>query len=286
MICTLCPRRCAALRTETAGEGFCAMPSAPVVARAMLHRWEEPCLSGTRGSGAVFFSGCVLGCVYCQNGRISREGFGRTVSVPRLREIFLELIAQGAHNIDLVSPTPFAPAIREALEEPLPVPVVWNTGGYERVETLRSLEGRVQIWLPDMKYADRALAERYSGAADYFEAAIVEMHRQAGDYVIEDGLLRRGVVIRHLLLPGALDNAKAVMDWVSKTFRPGQVLFSLMAQYTPQPGAEGSLARRVRGGEYRAAAAYMENLGITDGYCQDLSSAREEYTPAFDLQGV
>lgn len=289
MICTLCPRRCAALRTETAGEGFCAMPSQPVVARAMLHRWEEPCLSGTRGSGAVFFSGCVLGCVYCQNGRISREGVGRTVSVPRLREIFLELIAKGAHNIDLVSPTPFAPAIREALEEPLPVPVVWNTGGYERVETLRSLEGRVQIWLPDMKYADRALAERYSGVADYFEAAsaaIVEMHRQAGDYVIEDGLLRRGVVIRHLLLPGALDNAKAVMDWVSKTFRPGQVLFSLMAQYTPQPGAEGSLARRVRGGEYRAAAAYMENLGITDGYCQDLSSAREEYTPAFDLQGV
>ena len=289
MICALCPRRCAALRTETAGEGFCAMPSAPVVARAMLHRWEEPCLSGTRGSGAVFFSGCVLGCVYCQNGRISREGFGRTVSVPRLREIFLELIAQGAHNIDLVSPTPFAPAIREALEEPLPVPVVWNTGGYERVETLRSLEGRVQIWLPDMKYADRALAQRYSGAADYFEAAsaaIVEMHRQAGDYVIEDGLLRRGVVIRHLLLPGALDSAKAVMDWVANTFRPGQVLFSLMAQYTPQPGAEGPLARRVRGGEYRAAAAYMENLGITDGYCQDLSSAREEYTPAFDLQGV
>ena len=289
MICALCPRRCAALRTETAGEGFCAMPSAPVVARAMLHRWEEPCLSGTRGSGAVFFSGCVLGCVYCQNGRISREGFGRTVSVPRLREIFLELIAQGAHNIDLVSPTPFAPAIREALEEPLPVPVVWNTGGYERVETLRSLEGRVQIWLPDMKYADRALAQRYSGAADYFEAAsaaIVEMHRQAGDYVLEDGLLRRGVVIRHLLLPGALDNAKAMMDWVANTFRPGQVLFSLMAQYTPQPGAEGPLARRVRGGEYRAAAAYMENLGITDGYCQDLSSARREYTPAFDLQGV
>ena len=289
MICTLCPRRCAALRTETAGEGFCAMPSAPVVARAMLHRWEEPCLSGTRGSGAVFFSGCVLGCVYCQNGRISREGFGRTVSVPRLREIFLELIAQGAHNIDLVSPTPFAPAIREALEEPLPVPVVWNTGGYERVETLRSLEGRVQIWLPDMKYADRALAERYSGAADYFEAAsaaIVEMHRQAGDFVLEDGLLKRGVMIRHLLLPGALDNAKAVMDWVAGTFRPGQVLFSLMSQYTPQPGAEGLLARRVTGGEYRAAMAYMENVGIVDGYCQEAGSARAEYTPEFDLTGI
>lgn len=289
MICALCPRRCGALRTETAGEGFCAMPSQPVVARAMLHRWEEPCLSGTRGSGAVFFSGCVLGCVYCQNGKISRERFGRTVSVPRLREIFLELIGQGAHNIDLVSPTPFAHAIREALEEPLPVPVVWNSGGYERVETLRSLEGRVQIWLPDLKYADRELAQRYSGAADYFEAAsaaIVEMHRQAGDCVMEDGLLRRGVVIRHLLLPGALDNAKAVMDWVARTFRPGQVLFSLMAQYTPQPGASGPLARRVRGGEYRAAAAYMENLGITGGYCQDLSSAREEYTPEFDMGGI
>lgn len=289
MICALCPRRCAALRTETAGEGFCAMPSAPVVARAMLHRWEEPCLSGTRGSGAVFFSGCVLGCVYCQNGRISREGFGRTVSVPRLREIFLELIAQGAHNIDLVSPTPFAPAIREALEEPLPVPVVWNTGGYERVETLRSLEGRVQIWLPDMKYADNGLAKRYSGAGDYFEtaaAAILEMYRQSGDYVMEDGLLRRGVIIRHLLLPGGLDNAKAVMDWTAASFRPGQVLFSLMSQYTPQPGAEGLLARRVTAGEYRAALAYMENLGITDGYRQDSSSAREEYTPDFDLGGI
>ena len=289
MICALCPRRCAALRTETAGEGFCAMPSAPVVARAMLHRWEEPCLSGTRGSGAVFFSGCVLGCVYCQNGRISREGFGRTVSVPRLREIFLELIAQGAHNIDLVSPTPFAPAIREALEEPLPVPVVWNTGGYERVETLRMLEGKVQIWLPDMKYADNGLAKRYSGAGDYFEtaaAAILEMYRQSGDYVREDGLLRRGVIIRHLLLPGGLDNAKAVMDWIAASFRPGQVLFSLMSQYTPQPGAEGLLARRVTAGEYRAALAYMENLGITDGYRQDSSSAREEYTPDFDLGGI
>ena len=289
MICTLCPRRCAAVRTETAGEGFCAMPSAPVVARAMLHRWEEPCLSGTRGSGAVFFSGCVLGCVYCQNGKISRERFGRPVSPARLREIFEELIGQGAHNIDLVSPTPFVPAIREALREPLPVPVVWNTGGYERVETLRSLEGLVQIWLPDMKYADSTLADRYSGAGDYFQAAsaaITEMHRQSGDYVLEDGLLKRGVVIRHLLLPGALENAKAVMDWVAGAFRPGQVLFSLMAQYTPQPGARGHLARRVTGAEYRAAAAYMENVGIADGYCQDLSSARQEFTPVFDLQGV
>lgn len=289
MICTLCPRKCGAPRSEESGGGFCAMPVVPVVARAMLHQWEEPCISGSRGSGAVFFSGCVLGCVFCQNGKISRERFGKPVSIVRLREIFEELIAQGAHNINLVSPTPFAPAILEALAPPLPVPVVWNTGGYERVETLRALEGRVQIWLPDLKYADAALAKRYSGAGDYFEAAsaaIREMYRQSGDYVLEGGLLRRGVVIRHLLLPGGLNNAKAVMDWVAETFRPGQVLFSLMSQYTPQPGAEGLLARRVTAGEYRAALAYMENLGITEGYRQDSSSAREEYTPAFDLRGI
>ncbi len=289
MICTLCPRRCGAERTETAGGGFCKMPGTPVVARAMLHHWEEPCVSGTRGSGAVFFSGCTLRCVFCQNGEISRRRFGKSVSVSRLREIFEELIDQGAHNINLVSPTPFAMAVLEAVEPPLPVPVVWNTGGYERVETLRRLEGKVQVWLPDLKYADSRLAREYSGAGDYFEAAaaaILEMHRQAGDYVIEDGLIRRGVIIRHLLLPGALDNAKAVMDWVAGTFRPGQALFSLMSQYTPQPGASGLLARRVTGGEYRAALAYMENLGIADGYCQDSSSAREEYTPAFDLSGV
>jgi len=289
MVCELCPRKCAALRTEETGEGFCGQPELPVVARAALHHWEEPCISGPNGSGAVFFTGCVLRCVFCQNRDISRGGVGRAVSVERLREIFLELIAQGAHNINLVSPTPFAHVIRQALEAPLPVPVVWNTGGYERVETLRALEGRVQVWLPDLKYADSGLARRYSGAADYFPvatAAIEEMARQTGDYVLEDGLLKRGVVIRHLLLPGALENAKAVMDYVARTFRPGQVLFSLMAQYTPQPGAQGLLSRRISGAEYRAALAYMENVGITDGYCQDTSSARREFTPDFDLTGV
>ena len=289
MICTLCPRRCGALRTADSGGGFCGMPEAPVVARAMLHRWEEPCVSGANGSGAVFFSGCVLGCVFCQNGRISRRRYGRPVSPARLGEIFRALAAQGAHNINLVSPTPYVPAILEALEDPPPVPAVWNTGGYERVETLRQLEGKVQVWLPDLKYADNALAKRYSGAGDYFEtaaAAIREMYRQSGDYVIEDGLLKRGVLIRHLLLPGGLENAKAVMDWIAANFRPGQVLFSLMSQYTPQPGASGLLARRVTGGEYRAALAYMENVGIVDGFCQDSSSAKEEYTPAFDLSGI
>lgn len=278
-----------ARRDAQSGEGFCGLPAAPVVARAGLHFWEEPCVSGARGSGAVFFSGCVLRCVYCQNHAISHENFGKPVSVERLREIFWELIGQGAHNINLVSPTPFAPAIREALAEPLPVPVVWNTGGYERVETLRSLEGKVQVWLPDLKYVDSGLSQDLSGAADYFgaaSAAIEEMVRQTGDYVLEDGLLKRGVLIRHLMLPGQLENTKAVLDWVAETFRPGQVLLSLMAQYTPQPGAEGLLSRRVTGAEYRAALRYMENLGITDGYCQDAASARAEYTPDFDLTGV
>lgn len=278
-----------ARRDAQAGEGFCGLPATPVVARAGLHLWEEPCVSGARGSGAVFFSGCVLRCVYCQNHAISHENFGKPVSVERLREIFWELIGQGAHNINLVSPTPFAPAIREALAEPLPVPVVWNTGGYERVETLRSLEGKVQVWLPDLKYVDSGLSRDLSGAADYFDAAsaaIEEMVRQTGDYVLEDGLLKRGVLIRHLMLPGQLENTKAVLDWVAETFRPGQVLLSLMAQYTPQPGAEGLLSRRVTGAEYRAALRYMENLGITDGYCQDAASARAEYTPDFDLTGV
>ncbi len=289
MICTLCPRQCRAIRTDTSGAGYCGMPALPTAARAGLHFWEEPCISGTGGSGAVFFSGCVLGCIFCQNGKISRDRFGKVLAPEKLRQIFEDLITQGAHNINLVSPTPYVPAILEALDTPLSVPVVWNTGGYERVETLRTLENKVQVWLPDLKYVDSALSARYSRAADYFafaSAAILEMYRQTGDYVLENGLLKRGVLIRHLLLPGALENAKAVMDWIARTFRPGQVLFSLMSQYTPQPGADGLLSRRVTGSEYRAALAYLHNLGISDGYCQDSSSARAEYTPDFDLTGL
>lgn len=289
MICNLCPRRCGALRTETEGNGFCAMPAAPVVARAALHRWEEPVLSGKRGSGAVFFSGCHLRCIYCQNGTISSGGFGKTVSVERLRAIFRELIEQGAHNLDLVTPTHFTPWILEALEGGAQVPVVWNCGGYERVETLRTLRGRVDVYLPDLKYADSTLSGQLSAAPDYFEiatAAIEEMFAQTGRYVIEDGLMRRGVLIRHLVLPGQLENTRRCIDWVARTFRPGEVLFSLMSQYTPQKDAQGLLARRVQGGEYRAAVEYMRNCGIEDGFIQQRTSAREEYTPPFDLTGV
>ena len=290
MRCNVCPRNCGAERTEIRGGGVCGQPSAPVVATAMLHQWEEPCLVGRRGAGTVFFSGCNLRCCFCQNGPISQEGFGKTVSVERLREIFRELIGQGAACLDLVTPTHFSDAIIEALgDEDWGVPVVWNCGGYEKVETLRRLEGKVQVYLPDFKYAMAEKGKRYSAAEDYFEvasAAILEMFRQTGPYVLEEGRLKRGVLIRHLLLPGELENTRRCIDWVAEHFRPGEVLFSLMSQYTPQPGAEGNLKRHVTRAEYRAAVEYMENCGIVDGFTQERTSAREEYTPDFDLQGV
>ena len=244
---------------------------------------------GEHGAGTVFFSGCNLRCCFCQNGVISREGRGRVVDAARLREIYRELIGRGAACIDLVTPTQFTPVILESLQSPLPVPVVWNSGGYEKPETLRLLEGKVQVYLPDLKYALPRPAQQYSAAEDYFDwasRAIREMFRQTGPYVMEGGLLRSGVLIRHLLLPGELENTRRVIDWVSETFRPGEVLFSLMSQYTPQTGAEGNLARHVTRAEYAAALAYLENCGITDGYTQERTSAREEYTPAFDGTGI
>ena len=289
MICRLCPRNCGAERTETAAGGVCGQPLRPTAAKAMLHQWEEPCLVGAHGAGCVFFSGCSLRCCFCQNRDISQRGVGKPLDAARLWEIYQELIAQGAACIDLVTPTHFTPAVLESLDKPLPVPVVWNSSGYEKPETLRLLEGKVQIYLPDLKYALSAPAEKYSGAADYFRwasAAIREMFRQTGPYRMEDGQLKSGVLIRHLLLPGELENTRRVIDWVAETFRPGDVLFSLMAQYTPQPGAEGNLRRHVTRAEYAAAVQYMENCGVTDGYTQERTSAKEEYTPDFDLSGL
>ncbi|MDY3983925.1 4Fe-4S cluster-binding domain-containing protein [Dysosmobacter sp.] len=290
MICTLCPRNCGAERTETKPGGVCRQPSVPVAAKAMLHQWEEPCLVGDHGAGTVFFSGCNLRCCFCQNGSISQGDVGKPITAARLREIFRELIAQGAACLDLVTPTHFTPVVLEALgEEPWPVPVVWNCGGYEKAGTLRLLEGRVQVYLPDLKYALPGPARKYSAAEDYFDwasAAILEMFRQTGPYQMANGLLTRGVLIRHLILPGELENTRRVIDWVAETFRPGDVLFSLMSQYTPQPGAAGNLARHVTRAEYRSAVAYMENCGITDGFTQERTSAKEEYTPDFDLRGI
>ena len=209
MICNLCPRQCGAVRTESQGNGYCRMPALPVLARAALHMWEEPPISGTNGSGTVFFSGCSLGCVFCQNEEISHRDFGKPVSVERLGEICDELIAQGAHNINFVNPTHYAHVVRELQEKhPLSVPVVWNSGGYDRVETLKAVEGAVDIYLPDLKYLDTTPAERYSAAPDYPEmatAAIREMVRQTGPCQFgEDGLLKKGVIIRHLIMPGQL----------------------------------------------------------------------------------
>lgn len=290
MICTLCPRNCHAERTSGKSGGFCRSPETPVAARAMLHLWEEPCLVGKNGAGTVFFSGCNLRCSFCQNRSISQEGAGKALSVRELREVFRSLIRQGAACLDLVTPSHFTPVILEALgEEPWPVPVVWNSGGYEKTETLRLLQGRVQVFLPDLKYALPEPAGRYSSAPDYFDfaaPAILEMFRQTGPYRIENGLLKSGVLIRHLLLPGQLENTRRVIDWVAANFRPGDVLFSLMSQYTPQPGASGTLARHVTRAEYRAAVQYMVNCGITDGYTQERTSAREEFTPDFNLDGL
>ena len=286
--CNLCPRRCGVDRT-TGQRGFCGCPDTALVAKAMLHKWEEPALAGAGGSGAVFFGGCTLRCRYCQNAAISGGAVGKATDSAGLRQLFEDLIARGAENIDLVTPTHFLPTILPALRPKLPVPVVYNCGGYERVETLRTLEGLVDVYLPDLKYADGTLAAELSGAADYFPVAcqaIREMFRQVGPYVLEDGLLKRGVVIRHLVLPGYLDNTRQVLDWIAETFAPGDVLVSLMSQYTPTNNMTGRMARRVTAAEYRAAAAYMRNCGITDGFVQERTSAEEAYTPAFDGQGV
>lgn len=266
------------------------MPVLPVVARAALHHWEEPCLSGDRGAGTVFFSGCALGCVFCQNNSISQEGFGRPISPDRLRSIFYELIYQGAHNLDLVSPTHFTHVLAQVLDESFPVPVIWNSGGYDSVDALRALEGKVDVYLPDLKYLFSQRAARYSDAADYpqaAQAAIREMFRQVGPPVLEDGLLKRGVLIRHLILPGGLAEAKAVMDWVAETFPDGQVLFSLMSQYLPLGRAADypELNRALRRSEARTAADYMAALGL-EGYAQDPSAADSVYVPSFDLTGV
>ena len=292
MVCNLCPRMCGAVRTADRGEGYCRMPEMPVLARGALHHWEEPPISGTRGSGTVFFSGCSLGCVFCQNEEISHKDHGKRVSVARLGEICDELVAQGAHNINFVTPTHYAHVVGGVLNEhSLPVPVVWNCGGYERLETLKALEGKIQIYLPDLKYLDARAAQRYSCAADYPEvakAAIREMVRQVGPCQLDgDGLMKQGVIIRHLLLPGQLVGAKEVMDWVAGEFEPGTVLVSLMSQYTPWGRAKEfpEIDRRLRGSEIRAAQQYMDALGL-EGFVQDGESAKREYTPDFDLTGI
>lgn len=294
--CNVCPRSCKVDRKQSIHEkgraGYCRSGMLPIVSRAALHHWEEPCISGTRGAGTVFFAGCNLSCVYCQNYEISELMHGEEISVERLRQIYFELIAQGAHNIDLVTPTHFTHAIFQSLREPLPVPVVYNCGGYESIHTVAFLRKKIQCWLPDLKYSLREPAARYSDAPDYFEkatAAIEQMYRQTGTYEIgSDGILKKGVLIRHLILPGNLENTKGVLRYVAETFAPGQVLFSLMRQYVPWGRASEfpEINRRLTEEEYNEAKAYMEELGIVDGYTQAADSSDAVYIPALNGAGV
>lgn len=296
MECTLCPRCCRADRSRTVG--CCGERAEASVTRAALHFGEEPIITGTRGSGAVFFTGCSLHCVFCQNRDIS--GGAEHLSVradavivtpQRLRELYMRLIDAGAHNINLVTPTHFADVIARSLDPVLPVPVVWNSSGYERVETLRRLEGLVSVYMPDMKYSSSLLAEEYSHAPDYPDIAldaIREMLRQTGEPQLDsDGILSRGTLVRHLVLPGAGKNTRGVIDMLAQL--PQDFIFSLMAQYTPIPGIEieyPELGRRITQQEYDRAAEYLEQSGIESYYLQGLDSATEEMLPVFDGTGT
>ena len=280
--CDLCPRKCYVNR-EVGQTGYCCCPAGAVVAKTMIHKWEEPALAGNGGSGAISFGGCTLGCKYCQNRDISRKPVGNPVDSAQLRAMMEELIAQGAENIDLVTPTQYLPTILPALEQKLPVPVVYNCGGYERVETMKRLEGKVDIYLPDLKYADNRLAKALSGAPDYFQvatAAIKEMVRQTGPVQWEGEKVVKGTIIRHLILPGCVDNSLKVLDWIGENFAPGEVLVSLMRQYTPMPGLPAPLDRRITDEEYDAVLSWMY-LNDLEGFTQEAESAKDSFIPEF-----
>ena len=285
--CNLCPRRCGVDRTK-GQRGFCGQTAQVKIARAAPHFWEEPVLCGEGGSGTVFFSGCTLGCVFCQNDDISHHGLGKEAK--DLRKVFENLIEQGVSNINLVTATHFLPSILPALTPRLPVPVVYNCGGYESVETLKQLEGLVDIYLPDMKYSDNGLAKALSNAPNYVEvssAAILEMYRQVGPVKMENGLMQKGLILRHLILPGQIDNSLGVLDWVDAHFKAGEILFSLMSQYIPMGRAKemAGLDRPITEEEYDAVLSYMNLWGI-EGYTQEFSSAAESYIPDWDFSGL
>ena len=290
MICTLCPRNCGVERTAESGAGVCRMGTQPKIARAALHMWEEPCISGTWGSGAVFFSGCGLRCVFCQNEAISQQGEGKIVTTERLAEIFRELEAQGAHNINPVTAAHFVPAVLEALSLYRPnIPIVYNSSGYESIETLRMLSGVVDIYLPDYKYIDPNMAAMLSGARDYPDvafAAIAEMIRQTGAPVYdENGMMQRGTLIRHLVLPGLTGDSMKILTRIRDEF-PG-IPVSLMGQYTPCGRALSipGMDRKIKKKEYARVLAHMEAIGL-DGYRQELGSADGAFIPSFDETGV
>ncbi len=290
-ICNDCPRRCGARRDDRSGGGVCASPSLPRVIRAAPHFGEEPCISGSRGSGTVFFSGCNLRCVFCQNYEISTGGFGKELSVSGLRDIFLRLRDRGVHNLNLVTGSHFVRQIAEALDGlTLRIPVVWNSSGYDSVSSLRLLDGLVQVYMPDLKYLSAPLAAKYSAAPDYPDvarAALDEMFRQVGLFRLDgEGLLTRGMLVRHLVLPGALDNSFDVIDYVAERFPGDRVLFSLMSQFTPTAHCPPELSRTLNAEEYARISSYLTLSGIENGFFQELEAAGTELIPDFDLTGV
>ena len=289
-ICNSCPRKCNIDREEKTG--VCGAPYEYKVARAALHFWEEPCISGEKGSGTVFFSGCSLKCVFCQNFEISRNAFGKEIAEERLVEIFRELEAQGAHNINLVNPTHYSRQLAETLRKYKPsVPVVWNTGGYDSVESLKKLEGLVDIYLADIKYVSESVSKKYSGAEDYFQVAteaVLEMQRQVGKNIFDkNGTMKRGLIIRHLVLPGNVSQAMRVIDWVKENLPEGTVI-SLMSQYTPcgKAAEYPTINRKLSEREYDMVIDYADKLGFENAFIQEIDSSSEEFIPDFDLTGI
>ncbi len=290
-ICNACPRKCNVERNiGEFSRGFCKMPYNAVLARASLHLWEEPVISGERGSGAIFFSGCNLRCVFCQNFEISHENFGKQVSKSEFIDIVKNLENQGAHTINLVNPTHFVPFIKEVFSEYKPsVPVVYNTGGYDDVESIRSLHGLIDVYLPDLKYFDSDVSKKYSNAENYFEKAskaVLEMQRQVGESVIKDGIMQKGMIIRHLVLPKNTDQSIKILRWIKDNL-PIDTYISLMSQYVPYVKTEyKELNRRIVTAEYQKVIDEFERLGFENGFMQERSSAQTDFIPKFDLSGV
>lgn len=291
MLCNLCPRQCNAIRTETDNVGgYCQMPSKPAVARAALHFWEEPCISGKNGSGTVFFSGCSLHCVFCQNADISTMNRGKVVTFNELADIFKRLEDQGAHNINLVTPTHFLNSIIRALDIYRPnIPIVYNSSGYENVNTLRMLRDYIDIYLMDFKYIDKDKAQLYSNAPDYAEvckSALLEAYSQQSECILCDGIMQKGLIVRHLLLPQSTRDAIDIFDWVRDN--TPNAYFSIMSQYVPLGDAlkMSVINRTITAREYNKVIDYISDSGFENCYIQERSSAKKDFIPDFDFTGL
>ncbi|WP_019227677.1 radical SAM protein [Sedimentibacter sp. B4] len=292
--CIICPRNCKVDRTK-GNRGYCRETDKLVVARASLHMWEEPCISGTNGSGTVFFSGCSLGCIYCQNFNISNGMSGKEITTERLAEIFLELQSKGAHNINLVTPTHFVVQIMDAIimsrNKGLNIPIVYNTSGYEKIETIKMLEGHVSVYLPDLKYMDENIAKKYSNCQDYFShasKAIEEMVRQTGEIEFdENGMVVKGVIVRHMTLPGYLDDSKNIIRYLHETYKH-KIYLSIMNQYTPltEVSKYPEINRKITEDEYDELVDYAVDIGVENGFIQEGETALESFIPVFDKEGV